>query len=278
MNNGNMKSKDPWDKLDILGKLLTGVVLGGLAFAVKFGTDKIQQGAERVAASQKKGQLVQSLVSDLSKSDEGIRQDIAIIALDRSIGEDDPHLILDIAEQIVRNRSKGQNAPLASVVAFRIIEKRDKSKADGLRNEILDGISEEPEQRNQLISNADVSSQPEKPLVPDSKLISTAFPTIVYLQFKGDIKRSLVDELRVSLTDQKFPAPGAQRIAGNYSNSVRYFNVEDQEKAKSLAIKAGQFFKSKGCPAEFLLDNLSGSAFKAQKGHFELWISLSCNR
>lgn len=278
MSNGEKKTKDFWDKMDIIGKLLTGVVLGLLTIVIKLGADKIQHGSEQVAEAQKNGQLVQSLVSDLSKPEGGIRQDIAIIALDRSIGGKDPELVLDIAEQIVRNRPKEQNDQLARVVAFQIIERRNPPRADKIKGELLGSIAETAEQRDKLISNADTSSQPEKPPDPDSRLISAAFPTIVYLQFQGELKRTLVEEFRKSLSDQGFPAPGVQRVPGTFASNVRFFNDEDREQAKILITKAKQFFESKGCPVEFQLNDLSSSRFKTQKGHFEIWINANCNK
>jgi hypothetical protein len=276
MSNGEKKTKDFWDKMDILGKLLTGIVLGVLTIVIKLGADKIQQGSEQIAAAQKNGQLVQSLVSDLSKPEGGIKQDIAIIALDRSVGAKDPDLVLDIAEQIVRNRPKEQNGQIARVVAFQIIARRNPERADQIKNELLGSIAETTEQRDKLISNADTSAQPEKPPDPDSSLISAAFPRIVYLQFQGDLKRTLVEEFRKSLNDQGLPSPGVQRVPGSYANNVRFFNDEDREQAKVLAATAKQFFDAKGCPIEFQLNDLSNSKFKTQKGHFEIWINTNC--
>ena len=70
----------------------------------------------------------------------------------------------------------------------------------------------------------------------------------------------------------------SKRVPGSYVSNVRYFNEVDEEQAKSLAIKAKQFFESKGCPVEFKLNDLSNSKFNTQKGHFEIWINLSCNK
>jgi len=276
MSNGEKKTKDFWDKMDILGKLLTGIVLGVLTIVIKLGADKIQQGSEQIAAAQKNGQLVQSLVSDLSKPEGGIKQDIAIIALDRSVGAKDPDLVLDIAEQIVRNRPKEQNGQIARVVAFQIIARRNPERADQIKNELLGSIAETTEQRAKLMSNADTSAQPEKPPDPDSSLISAAFPRIVYLQFQGDLKRTLVEEFRKSLNDQGLPSPGVQRVPGSYASNVRFFNDEDREQAKILSATAKQFFDAKGCPIDFQLNDLSNSKFKTQKGHFEIWINTNC--
>lgn len=271
MSNGEKKQKDGWDILDIVGKLLTPVLLGVLTITIKFGTDKIQQGSDRVAASQRKGQLVQSLVSDLSKPETGTQQDIAIIALDRSVGADDPSLVLDIAEQIVRNRK------YSDIVALGIIRQRDPSRAEKLEKEIFTSL-DDPKQREKLISNADTSSQAEKASTTDSKLISTIFPNLVYLQFQGAIQRSVVEDFRKSISEQGITAPGVQRVAGSYVSNVRYFNGDDQEQAKSLAAKATQFFESRGCPGTFKVNDLSNSKFNTPKGHLEIWINLTCTK
>src|SRR5262249_16803399 len=174
-------------------------------------------------------------------------------------------------------RPKDQNGGFA-FVAFKIIERRDPDRAVRIKNDLLSTIAETAKQRDTLISNgdADTSSQTEKPPDPDAKLISAAFPKIVDLQFRGDLKRTLVEEFRKSLNDQGLPSPGVERVAGSYATNVRYFNDEDREQAKDLAAKARQFFESKGCPIEFQLTDLSNSKFKPQKGHFEIWIYATC--
>ncbi|MCU0627791.1 MAG: hypothetical protein MUF21_15150 [Gemmatimonadaceae bacterium] len=104
-------SKDGWDKLDVLGRLVSGVVLAVIAFILKTGADDI-------AAAQQRGELVRSLITDLTTRDQAARQDIALIALDHSIGERTPQLVVEIAERLASDttgyagadRARGQRS------------------------------------------------------------------------------------------------------------------------------------------------------------------------
>jgi len=72
MNNNKSTSKSTWDKLDVLGKLISSVLLATIAIVIKYGADNI-------ATSLQSGQLVQSLIADLTTQETGTRQDIALI-------------------------------------------------------------------------------------------------------------------------------------------------------------------------------------------------------
>ena len=91
---GSDKPKDLWDKADIVGKLFSGVILALIAFVIKSGADDI-------AASQRQGELVRSLIADLTTKDQHTRQDLALIALNHSVGEQNPSLVIEIAERLV---------------------------------------------------------------------------------------------------------------------------------------------------------------------------------
>src|SRR2546426_4468698 len=69
---------------------------------------------------------------------------------------------------------------------------------------------------------------------------------LVYVEFEGDIKRDLIQDLRATLNNQGFPAPEAKRIQGDYYSEVRYFNPEDKRLAEDVARMAKKFFESKG--------------------------------
>ncbi len=87
----------------------------------------------------------------------------------------------------------------------------------------------------------------EKNSEKNSSVVVVTKP-LIYIQFQGDITREFINELRGKL-QAEFNAPGAQRIAGNYTSEVRYFseNKEDKERAERLANSVIEFFKSKNC-------------------------------
>ena len=98
---------------------------------------------------------------------------------------------------------------------------------------------------------------------------------LVYVEFEGDIKRDLIQDLRATLNNQGFPAPEAKRIEGDYYSEVRYFNPEDKRLAEDVARIAKKFFESKGCPADFPTNDLSSKA-RGPRGQIEIWINMNC--
>ena len=68
-----MAEKDNWDKFDILFK---AIVLGIIPIAIGIAADNVAQSLQR-------GQLVQSLISDLTQKD--AKRDVALIALNAAI-------------------------------------------------------------------------------------------------------------------------------------------------------------------------------------------------
>ena len=127
--NGKTKSpKDIWDKLDILSKIASGIVLVLIAIVLKFGADKI-------SSSLQTGQLVQSLISDLSSPDTTkIRQEIALVALDQTLWKQNKELVLKVCERIIKNTD--QYDQITGMLAFEILKSRDSLRAEKLYKEI----------------------------------------------------------------------------------------------------------------------------------------------
>ncbi|WP_438394964.1 hypothetical protein [Caballeronia sp. DA-9] len=98
---------------------------------------------------------------------------------------------------------------------------------------------------------------------------------LTYLQFKGSIKRELIDELRETLKAASFNAPPAERRSGDYSSQVKYFNAADQADAEKLARSVEGFFRSKGCP--MTMPVARAAAAPGQTPPLEVWISGSCS-
>ncbi len=128
-------NRDFLGKLDVIGKLLSTVVLAAIALFLKDGAAEVQKASEDVASALRKGQLVQSLVSDLATKQDTVRQDLALIALDRSTTKDDNDLVDEIAEEILVNQPT--SGTYFGRTPFRIIERRDPQRAKTLKSETL---------------------------------------------------------------------------------------------------------------------------------------------
>jgi len=123
MTENQRQSKDIWDIIDILGKVISSVLIGGIVSYF------IQAAAQKISYSIEAGKLTQSLVEQLSTTtkDQQLRQDIALAALDCSIGQDKPLLVGSIAERIAN--SKGFDDPTARY-ALEVLKLRKKERYD----------------------------------------------------------------------------------------------------------------------------------------------------
>lgn len=99
---------------------------------------------------------------------------------------------------------------------------------------------------------------------------------LAYIQFKGELNRSLINELREDLAKKSFNAPGAERVSGEDQNIVKYFNSGDQEDANKLAETVETFFKSKGCPVKLRVTPSSSANVKNPP--LEVWLAHRCTK
>lgn len=260
MPNNSPSSKDMWDKLDAIGKILSGVVLVLIAFVLKIGSDNI-------AASLQRGDLVQRLITDLSTTDKRIKQDIALIALDDAIGEQSPLLVADVAEVIFRDLKEDYQTGNR---AFMILTKRNLEKS----KKIQEDLSAQASKLQADVRSAVDTSQPiQNEVSPQAQLIARALPNIIYIQFNDEGHRPLAKELQGELKGKGLNAPGVEKVDGNYGNSIRYFHDEDQRLALQVKDSVETFFKKKSDQKNFQLQDLS-QRFKTQKGQIEIWMNL----
>lgn len=96
---------------------------------------------------------------------------------------------------------------------------------------------------------------------------------LTYIQFRGNISRELINEFRQGLLKQSFNAPGAERVAGEYQNSVKYFSASDSADAERLAKSVEIFFASKGCPLKMRAVPAGSSD---QNLPLEIWLTHDC--
>jgi len=261
--------KDNWDKAGIIGQLINLVLLGAIGLLIKTGADNI-------SASYKKGELVQSMISDLAAEDpKNIRQDVALIALNHSLGDDEKQLIIEIAQQVVQESSYDK---VAGSVAYRILEQRAPTIARNIRDRAL-LLAASPTVMAELRSGAnpaaltDAMPSPGK-VVAEKQLMAKVLSNLTLVQFRNEHSRSLFEEFRQVLNNNGLNAPGVDRVDASFTNSVRFFHEEDRALAERVLDETKKFFQSKQRSMNPTIQNLSNSNFKALPGQIEIWIDL----
>jgi len=99
---------------------------------------------------------------------------------------------------------------------------------------------------------------------------------LAYIQFRGDLTRDLINELRASLSAKAFNAPGAERVAGEYQNLVKYFKPTESADAEELASAVESFFASKGCQLKMRV--VPASTTTIQNPPLEVWLAHKCTK
>lgn len=288
-----MAVKDGWDKADTAGKLISGLMLGTISVALGFFTFFYQKAESEKANALKKGELIQKMIGELLQTDEGIKRDVVLIALDNSIDMDDP-VLADIVEHLYRNSSDPSDKALK--VAFRILEKRRPELAKEINNEAQEKLLNAetraevrslpgeipagnelpvlPKKSDGPVSPTMETQKRESPVLNVARQIAAASPKqVVYIQYKNAALQSKMNELKETLAGQGFFAPGVEHVDRNYANSIRYFNKEDAAQAAQIAQMVSDFFKACGGPA---FSPVEFKGFKAPKGQIEVWINLDC--
>ena len=267
-------AKDCWDKAAIVGQLLNILVVGILMGVIG---QYIKTGADNISTSIKKGELVQSLISDLAAEDaKNIRQDVALIALNHSLGDQENDLIVDIAQQIVR---QGEYEKVVGTVAYRILEQRSPALAKDIREKAL-VVAASAGLRSELRSNVDpmafIASPSPTPqtAIAERQLIAKVLPNLVLIQFKNEQSRTIFEALRKDLNDAGLNAPGVDRLDEQFTSAIRFFSEEDRPLAEQVAEITRKFFAGRSIQINPEIKNLSKTGFKGQPGQIEIWIDL----
>jgi hypothetical protein len=272
------KRRDFWDYADLLFKLASGVILLWFTVVVK-------EGSEEIATAMRRGELVQRLIGDLTASpDARVRQDLAIIALDGSIGAEDSEMVASIVEKLFELRPTTTAEQLTNDTAFAVLSKRSPQRASAIRKRVLDALSDSSVRQSAVSSPTlpppDTAPGAAPPVVPDvpaeAKAAAAVFSNLLYIQFQGQITRELINELRRVHQEEGLAAPAAERVAGDYKSTVRYFHDDDRTKAEAVAERSKRFFQEKNCPLSVGVEPVTSSRSKVPAGQLELWINHSC--
>lgn len=284
-----MAEKDRWDKVDIL---LKTIVLGAIPIAIGIGADNI-------AKSLKRGELVQSLISDLNQAD--TRRDVALIALDAAIEEnrdctvlwlwgchDIPKhdQVLKIAEilqstWIDEAEKKGQS-PGELKVARDIIETRAsktyyeqqyKQRIDDVTSRLhkkaisspdfYSDLSSDEISKKENIAQTLAAIQPSGTKITNEKLSGVR---LVYIQYSEN--NALAKKIQSDLQSAGASAPETQQVDGIQENSLRYSSSSDEKVAQSLQ---HYLEKDENIQITKLID-LSRAGYRVPSGQFEVWL------
>lgn len=249
-----IKRKDIWEKLDVISRMINIAFLAVIATFIKIGADNI-------ANSIKRGELVKSLISDLTTQDIKVRQDIALIALNRSIGDSQPKLVVEIAKTILI--SQKDVSDLTGQQAYKIIQERDPEEAEIIRKE-ADNVLKNF--RRDLLSPPNIEGTPKQP-PPQAQRLASIFTNVVYIQYRGPAFKAEVQRFREELHKLNFHAPGVEAVEADFSNNIRFFHKEDEIQAKKVQTLAQDFFKK-----PFALHDFSGK-FRVPRGQIEVWVN-----
>lgn len=285
-----MAEKDSWDKFDILFKTL---VLGLIPIAIGVA-------ANGVADSLKRGQLIQSLVDNLSQRD--TKRDIALIALNDAITAKKKCRVLGLFNCSV-DVSNDPVSQIASVLIGDSLEEaldkkqspKELSVAKFILTESARGDTRFYEAKfgqrfrelkanaqSVAISNADARPTQEDiakqanisqtiAVLDTRKNKSNESPALsgvrlVYIQYGSD--QNLAKKVQALLVSNKVAAPGTEQVQGVTRSSIRYSGAADKPAADLLRLL---LMKEIGIDADDMID-LSKSGYRVPSGQFEVWL------
>jgi hypothetical protein len=276
------KLKDLWDKMDIAGRLLSGVALALIALIINVKSEKI-------ADSLKNGQLTQSLVDSILKQDKDSKRDLALITLDETIGGDQIDLVCRVCAQVAENgvsdvMAAGMPGAAASTapedvviavnkVARQILKKRS-CKPDLLSSLEAKDRDFVAQYRSRMHSQADpnVTAQVRFEVPALIKVINKPAGNTVYIQYRDDWQGTgKLKDLHDALEKHGFTSPrGDEKIgqALKFKGNVRYFYPQDEAKAQEvLEIVKMVFGKN------YALTSIINTKFQPPQGQIEVWCS-----
>jgi hypothetical protein len=270
------KRRDGWDVADLLIKMASGIILLWFTVVVK-------QSAEDIATAMRRGELVQRLIGDLTAAPEArVRQDLAIIALDGSIGTDDSEMVAAIVEKLFEVRPATTEGILTNDTAYKVLQRRSPERAKAIRERLLTVLSDTDRQKVVSPSTLPVPATGETPPqgvaepAAEARAAATVFSNLLYIQFQGQLTRTLIDELRTAYQQEGLATPRAERLAGQYTSAVRYFHEQDHARATDVAERATRFFADRKCPVTVDVQLVASPRTRVPKGQLELWISHRC--
>ncbi len=294
-----MADKDKWDKLEIVIKFISSIVLVSIPIVIKYGADNISQSMQR-------GELIQSLTTQLVERD--AKRDIALIALDAAIPEQrkcstqgcqsiqdlgrlENDQVLKIAEVLVSRsiedvRKKLRSPDPAEIkVARQIIIRRtdekyyqDKYGKDfafltaTVNNPISDqNLKSTPQEKEIKAQVSEVLSAIQPPPVQPTAPTPADVPDLtgirlVYIQYQSN--KNQAETLQKNLKAFNISVPEIVKVKTIKNNDIRYANAADRQLAERLKDFLSQ---KQGLKFDKLID-LSKAGYKVPSGQIEIWL------
>jgi hypothetical protein len=277
-------SKDFWDKADIIGKLLSGIALAVIALLVNCHTQHIED-------SLKNGQLTQSLIDTILKQDKNSKRDLALIALDETIGATQRDLVCRVGAQVAENGvdeamaapgSTGNQQPQDAVIAVNKVA-RQIVRNRACPPDFLTGLEAKDREfvakyRPQVYSQPDPSAASQTasdvPAVVPAliKLITKPSANTVYVQYRDDwTGTDKLKDLHDALEKHGFSSPRRDEKIGRsleFKANVRYFYADDAAQAQAV-----QSIVKSVLGKEYKLVPIVNSRFQPPHGQIEVWCS-----
>jgi hypothetical protein len=267
----NEPERDDWSKLEIIAKLLGNVFLVALTVAITYGANKI-------SAALHTGEFTQKLLTDLARVDSSsnLRHEIALAALNHTVWEQNPKLVWEVCARIITNTDF---KTVDRTYAFKILKERDSTQALNLvrtfpsvtspKNLPVDSLKS-PQTKDTIAATPSQAGRGPDEAYHD--IVENELGNIVFIQFQGDIQRSVIKRLQDELNATGYNAPGVDRVEGDYSNEIRYFHKEDAAFAIKVCEITQQFLMKTGKDSQLNCRDLSVKKFQAPKGQVEVWL------
>jgi hypothetical protein len=256
----------------------------------------VKDSIDNIQASISKADLVHNLIGDLRVNDTG--QDLALIGLDRSIGDitDDPLgsnrlMVVQIAHTIYLNRvNKAENSVLpdpATLVALQVMNERCDEPTNPAElsswcssefSEVLQNLktlaaAKGPGGAPSKLSNGTLLRDTVRPAT--KAYVAAAFTAVVYIQYSSAGSKDDAEELRHAFNDDQgaaIIAPEADFVQLILSeDTVRYFHPEDQDIAEKIADIGNQFFRDHHS-SRFLRVSNQPPRSDVPQGQIEVWL------
>jgi hypothetical protein len=293
--------KDNWDKFKIVSGFLGSVVLVAIPLVIKFGADDISRSMER-------GQLVDSLIEELTDQQAKSRRDIALVALDGAvkpefkcellgywdcrIDEEAPDLVTDISVILLRDtyaklqkqHADIEDADVESSVAKHILAKRRPQTWQSILQEIAPAAAELAPTSGVNVEqeSADVKNRKSQTLRVIANLTpvqtatdtsgstsKTALDGVRFVYIQYQSNKTRVDQLRTYLNGKGVKVPRIEQVDRITQNDIRYAN--ESQKAIAEALQK-DLAKNQNINISKLID-LSQAGYKVPPGQFEVWLT-----
>lgn len=261
-------AKDPWEKADVVSKFLSGVAIAALTLTLKCSADQI-------ATSQREGELVSKMISDLASPDTSIRKDLAILALNHAIkpsGDEDTDLVADLSVRVLRSALRDTLAARGydATELYQILQSRAPVRASRLREEFRVAVATAaPPPRDTTARTSDTLATPPSAVAApavNATSVAAVLGHVVYLQFQGDSSlRPRMNQAMTALAARGLNAPGVERVRRGGDNTVRYFHGRDRPLADSVAAIVS---RTPGLPRV----RVAVPSYKAPLGQIEVWV------